>query len=153
MSAITRITPFLANKGFNPRMSFEPADSHPRAISPADVLSRMEKIWQYLQEEIGLAQTRMEGFANAHRKLAPAYQVDDLVWLNTKNLRTERPSKKLDYKQIGPFKVLQRVGLTSYKLELPPSVKLHPVFHSSLYNQNPAIHRFQVKSTPRRHRL
>ena len=33
----------------------------------------------------------------------------DLVLLSTKNISSTRPSKKLDYKKIGPFKVLKKI--------------------------------------------
>ncbi|KAE8723919.1 hypothetical protein F3Y22_tig00011277pilonHSYRG00017 [Hibiscus syriacus] len=32
----------------------------------------------------------------------------------------------------GPFKVLKRVGTMAYRLELPPTIKAHPVIHVSL---------------------
>ena len=43
-----------------------------------------------------------------------------------------RPSKKLDYKFEGPFKVVKVVNNRSYRLELPPNIKMHNVFYSSL---------------------
>ena len=55
----------------------------------------------------------------------------DLVWLSTKNILTERLSKKLDHKRIGPYKVTELVG-SSYQLELPESMRIHDVFHPSL---------------------
>ena len=69
--------------------------------------------------------------ANRHRKEPPKYKVGDEVWLSTKNIKTERPSKKLDHKQIGPFKVKELVG-SSYRLDLPTSMKIHDVFHPNL---------------------
>ncbi|KAJ3459939.1 hypothetical protein MRS44_016012 [Fusarium solani] len=56
----------------------------------------------------------------------------DMVYLSTKNIETKRPSKKLDFKYLGPFKILKKLSDSTYKLDLPPKVKLHPVFNISL---------------------
>jgi hypothetical protein len=79
----------------------------------------------------------MEHFADKSRKPALVYQPGDQVWLSSKNIKTQRPSKKLDSKNLGPFKVLGKVGATSYKLELPASMRIHPVFHSNLLRLDP----------------
>ena len=51
------------------------------------------------------AQDRQMAQANKNRQPNDIAQ-DDMVWLSTGDLSTNRPSKKLDYKRVGPFKVL-----------------------------------------------
>jgi hypothetical protein len=59
--------------------------------------------------------------------------VGDEVLLSTKNIKVKAAgTPKLLPKWIGPFKVLQCVNEVAYKLTLPPSLKIHPVFHVSL---------------------
>ena len=44
-----------------------------------------------------------------------------------------RPSKKLDYKFHGPYKITEVVGKQAYRLALPETAPaVHPVFHVSL---------------------
>jgi hypothetical protein len=57
----------------------------------------MGEIWEFACENIRMAQAE---FANRRRKDV-VFNEGDLVWLSTKNLKTERPSKKLDHKMIG----------------------------------------------------
>jgi hypothetical protein len=61
------------------------------------------------------------------------FQEGDRVWLDGRNLRTLRPSKKLDAKRLGPFKILKKIGSSAYRLQLPASwTRVHPVFNEIL---------------------
>ena len=45
----------------------------------------------------------MARFYNAHQCKAPKYNVGNKVWLSSENIRTVHPTKKLDYKWLGPY--------------------------------------------------
>ena len=49
---------------------------------------------------------------------------------HSKTLRTG-PVPKLSPRNCGPFRVIKRVGNVAYKLELPETLQVHPVFHVS----------------------
>ena len=49
-----------------------------------------------------------------------------------RNIKTNRPSKKLDYTKTGPFNIEKQLGPVTFKLELPDNIKIHPVFHAAL---------------------
>ena len=55
-----------------------------------------------------------------------------MVYLTTKNITIKRPSKKLDYKYLGPYKVIKRISENNYQLDLPPKVRIHLIFYISL---------------------
>ena len=59
------------------------------------------------------------------------FQKNDLVLLEATNLQVTHPKAKLVPRRYGPFKVLW-ASPTNCKLELPPRMKVHPVFHNSL---------------------
>ena len=71
----------------------------------------------------------MKRFADRKRKPQPEYQVGDKVWLEGTNIRTERPSKKLEDRRYGPFKITKVLSPTAVQLQLPVSWKIHPTFH------------------------
>ena len=117
-SATTKIPPFQATRGYVPRMSFDPVDLSEKLTQERLASSKarsiaidMEKVWKFVCTEMAQNQEKQAKAADRHRKsVEDKYKVGDSVWLSTKNIKTERPSKKLDYKMVGPFKIKALVG-------------------------------------------
>ncbi|TKA68421.1 hypothetical protein B0A49_13253, partial [Cryomyces minteri] len=140
MSETTNVSPFLANYGQHPRLGFEPRVSNEehgsrgkaQVIEANAFVDKMKELEAHLRTEMKYAQAVYEEKSNQRRSPAPAYKVGDLVWLNGKNIKTTRPSKKLDWKWLGPYKVKRVVSPYAYQLESPRTVRVHDVFHTNL---------------------
>src|SRR5579863_7055160 len=61
-----------------------------------------------------------------------AYKEGQQVWLEGTNLKITYESAKLSPKWYRPFRVATIISPIAYRLELPPTWKIHPVFHTSL---------------------
>ncbi len=96
------------------------------------VKQHFDIIYTQLQHHLEKAQKRYKETADEHRKQEEVYHVNDQVLLSTKNIRTERPTKKLDYTWIGPYRVKRQINPVTYELDLPPTMKIHKVFHTQL---------------------
>jgi hypothetical protein len=130
----TGISPFAANYGFNPNAieAAELAQAHRTSKEPQQILEQLAKLQQATREELKRSQEIQKEQANKKRIPAPSYKPGDKVWLDARYIRTERPAKKLEAKMMGPFQILKSIGQRAYKLDLPPSMKIHPVFHVHL---------------------
>ena len=73
----------------------------------------------------------MKCYADQMRGDAPEYQVGQKVWLETRDLNLERPSKKLAEKRIGPYLITEIISLNAVRLKLPSSIKIRPVVNVS----------------------
>uniref|UniRef100_A0A1Y1NDZ2 RNA-directed DNA polymerase n=1 Tax=Photinus pyralis TaxID=7054 RepID=A0A1Y1NDZ2_PHOPY len=143
----TGMSPFFANTGYHPRMSFGPPRVVPKP-APKDVTDRcregnnfvakMQEITDILRTNLLSAQASQEKFANAHRSPAPAYRVGDMVLLSTRNINSARPIPKLDHKFIGPFRIERVLGSHTYQLKLPHELSsIHNSFHTNLLRPSP----------------
>ena len=92
----------------------------------------LKQIHEYLQEALKEAQSSQKMYADRLRQNPPNFKVGDRVWLLTTNLRSDRPNKKLDYKRLGPYEILEQVNSVSFRLKLPSNFKIHDVFHCNL---------------------
>ena len=71
-------------------------------------------------------------YYNKSKLEGPRFRKKDLIYLLRRNIKTTKPSDKLDYKKLGPFKVKRNIKNISYKLHLLFTMRIHPVFHISL---------------------
>jgi len=55
-----------------------------------------------------------------------------LVILSGRNIKTRRPSKKLDHKNHGPFQIEKIISPLAVRITLPCKWKIHNVLHVSL---------------------
>jgi hypothetical protein len=71
-------------------------------------------------------------YANKSRLGKPHLRERDLIYLLRRNIKTIRPSDKLDSKKIGPFKIKRNIRDISFEFKLPLTIKIYPIFHISL---------------------
>ena len=84
----------------------------------------------FAKKHISKAQEVMSKQANKHQKDID-YEIGDMVFLNSRNIKTQRPSKKLDDKMLGPFEIIAKVR-RAFWLELSRTMLIHNVFHPNL---------------------
>ena len=64
------------------------------------------------------------------------FKKGDQVLLSMHNINNpidrNRPTKKLTNRFTGPYTIIKVISTTAYKLDLPATMKVHPVFHISL---------------------
>ena len=124
-------SPFEVMYGYQPST---PADRLlPLVGASADAADRLTLIADIREVVTQLLKLSKERIAARSTRSAPNFQPGDLVYLSTRglNIRSQK-CKHLRDQKLGPYKVVTKVGINSYKLELPKGCRLHPVFHCDL---------------------
>ena len=92
-------------------------------------VNRLRDATDWAQSAIAVAQETQQDQANRHRQAAPVYKQGDRVWLNLRNVRSQRPSKKLDWLH-ARYTVEEVPTPHTVRLNVPTGI--HPVFHVEL---------------------
>ena len=83
-------------------------------------------------ENLRRAQEKQKRYADKRRRELELNGGDEVV-LSTRNLPVQVAaggSRKLGSLYCGPFMIMEKLAL-AYRLDLPPHMKVHPVFHVS----------------------
>jgi hypothetical protein len=93
----------------------------------------MNKAVQHTQLLLQAARSRMINMTNPKRQPTIPFSVGDKVMLSTKNIRIVHPGcNKLLPRWAGPFTITNQINPVAFRLDLPDTMNIHDVFHSSL---------------------
>jgi len=120
---VARKTPHELLIGIKPQVILKHLESSTPAAETC--LHLLDESRQLAQKILQCTQTRKD-----NKKLTEIKEGDQ-VWLEGHNLSITG-NCKLSPKRYGPFKVMQQISPVAMKLALPPSMKIHDMFHMDL---------------------
>ena len=97
-------------------MGFEPDQLRSWMESVNEFKERVQGMLEEAKAALVKSKDDMARCYNRRRTPAPEYQSGDLVYLNSSDIQTTRPSWKLSHRRLGPFPVEERVGHSAYRL-------------------------------------
>jgi len=129
----TKTLPFKANYRQDPRMGFE-VRKKGKYEGAEKFVVKMKEIQEEAKVALGKVQKEMKKYADRKRAEVNEYKVGDLVMLSTKDLKyqmTGRRTEKLTERFVGLYKIKKIISSNTVELELPSTVKIHPVVNIS----------------------
>ena len=132
VNSSTKRSPFEINLGYHPNFDFLVDESVRNQQVPATnvFMEKLRSIWITTIGNLKQAANKMKENTN-HLRREHDFKVGDLVLLDTEHLRRTRPSKKLDFKRVGPFKIIEKINDNAFRLKLPDGSRLHDVINVS----------------------
>jgi len=141
----TQQTPFLLDTGQHLRMGFEPHQPPSQVEAVNEFTDRMKDTLEEAKSALAKAKDDMAQYYNRRRSPVPTFSPGDKVYLDSEDIQTTRPSKKLSHRRLGPYPVDRHVGKYAYRLILPPPIRRpHPVFNVvklTLASDDPIVRR------------
>jgi len=97
-------------------------------------VEKMKEIQEEAKAALKKVQEDIRKYTDRKRSDADEYKVRDLVMLSTKDLKYQmvrKRTEKLTERFVSPYRVKEIVLSNMVKLELPSTVKIHPVVNIS----------------------
>jgi hypothetical protein len=97
---VTGFNPFFATHGYDIKLiktekPLKTKNTTPTAKEEA-FISKLKNVTEMAQTIIAAAQEKYEIYANIYRQLSEQFKIGDKIWLNLKDIATDRSCKKLD---------------------------------------------------------
>jgi Chromo (CHRromatin Organisation MOdifier) domain/Integrase core domain len=142
-SPSTGHTPFELDCGQHPITPVSLATKVTNTPAANDLAQHWNNMIQMAKDALMTAQDRQSLYANKHRHHV-TYNIGDKVLLSAQNINNpvdkNRPTRKLTPRFLGPFDITAVISPTAYKLDLPATMRIHPIFHVSMlkpYKESP----------------
>ena len=136
-NATTGFTPFYMVYGREARMPIDlalaPLTKAADNPTAAEATARWRAALQQASDNTAQQQKRQKQYADRARRDV-RFTVGDRVLLSTEHLKLigeRKRTRKLTERYVGPYRVKRVVNANAYELELPASLKIHPVINIS----------------------
>ena len=128
LHSATGFSPFYATYSYHPTLSFtKPTTS----IVPAaeNRIHQLQEIHEEVKTMIKIAGNHTKLHYDRHVQHQPNFKVGEKNLVHHEHIATTAPSKKLSPKFLGPFSIIAKISDLVYRLKLPPTLRIHNVFH------------------------
>ncbi|KAI0500090.1 hypothetical protein KFK09_018298 [Dendrobium nobile] len=130
----TKMTPFKVLYGRDPPHLVHYSHQSTPVSAVDQHLKERDQVLAELKRHLLRAQQIMKKQADSKRRDIQ-FGVGDKVYLKLRPYRqrtmAQRRNEKLTARYFGPFEVEEKIGEVAYRLRLPPTARIHPVFHVS----------------------
>jgi hypothetical protein len=127
----TQQPPFLLDTSQMPCMGLKPSQQKSHVESVNQFKEHMEGALEEAKAALAKSKDDMAKYYDRKQTPSPDYKPGDKVYLDASNMQTNWPLRKLSHWRLGPFPIVEKVGNSTYRLQLPTSMKrLHPVFNT-----------------------
>jgi hypothetical protein len=119
----SRLSPFFLTHGYHTepiqvKDIDQPSPVNSQQGSSEAFVRKLQEVTEFVQAAIAAGQQYMEDSANRQRDAAERFQVSDKVWLNLRNFKTQRPTRKFDWLH-AKYTVTAVITLHVVELDLP----------------------------------
>ena len=125
----TGISPFYANYGHHPLITRGPRNEKPVSEKARITVTKIKELHEMLKQELSFISKKATEYANRKRSEGPDLKKGEMVYLLRKHIKIKRPSSKLDHTKLGPYRIKEKLGPVTYRLEIPKGIRIHPVFY------------------------
>jgi len=114
-------------------------------------VERMKNVQEKAKAVLQKVQEEMKRYADRERGEVEEYRVSDLVLLSTKEIKYQMVGRHIDKFTehfVGPYKVKAIISSNAVELELPSTIRIHPVVNVSRIRRYKLQIKGQRKETP-----
>ncbi|KAK8916151.1 hypothetical protein KSP39_PZI023352 [Platanthera zijinensis] len=128
----TGLSPFHIVSGYDPRKPIDlipsPLESRP-SESAESFAQHLHELHESVRRRISTSNDNYKTHADQRRR-ERIFNIGEQVMVRVRPERLPSgPAKKLSARRMGPFSVISRIGTNAYRLDIPASMGIHPVFN------------------------